>query len=56
MHHKEAIGVLLYPEVEKRLHEKVKIQGHEINWITIDLSQPWESIERDLLSIPHSVC
>jgi 5-methylcytosine-specific restriction enzyme subunit McrC len=55
IHHKEAIGILLYPEVEQRLQEKVRMQGHDINWITIDLSQPWEKIKEALLSIPSSV-
>lgn len=51
-HHESAMGILLYPTVKHRLEEIVEIQGHKINWITIDLSQPWEKIEEDLLSIP----
>jgi 5-methylcytosine-specific restriction enzyme subunit McrC len=50
--HLLATGVLLYPAVEHRISEMVRIQGHDIRWETIDLTQPWETIESDLLSVP----
>lgn len=55
VHHRTTEGVLLYPTVQQSLQEKVKIQGHNIHWITLDLSQPWEVVEKDLLSLPASV-
>ncbi len=51
-HHRTATGILLYPTVNHRLSEFVSIQGHEFRWETIDLAQPWEEIEEDLLKIP----
>ncbi len=50
--HQSATGILLYPTVEHRVSEMVRIQGHDIRWETIDLNQPWENIESDLLEIP----
>lgn len=54
-HHKTATGILLYPTVTRSMSEVVRLQGHDIRWETIDLSQPWEHIESDLLAIPQSV-
>lgn len=50
--HLSATGILLYPAASFRLSEGVKIQGHRVRWETIDLAQPWETIEHDLLQIP----
>ena len=50
--HASATGVLLFPTVNQRLPEAVELQGHVIRWETIDLNQPWEKIEADLLKIP----
>lgn len=44
-------GVLLYPTVQHGIQERVRIQGHDIWWITVDLAQPWERVEQDLLGI-----
>jgi 5-methylcytosine-specific restriction enzyme subunit McrC len=52
---RSATGILLYPAVQHELSETIEIQGHEIRWQTIDLGQPWQDIERDLLSIPGNV-
>ena len=54
-HHQTAAGILLYPTVTESLSEVIRLQGHEIYWETIDLAQPWEKIERDLLAIPRRV-
>jgi len=54
--HQTATGILLYPTVEHRMSERVRIQGHDIRWETIDLTQPWEQIEIDLLRIPAVAC
>ena len=48
--YKNCAGILLYPTVNKHLHEKINIQGHDIMWETIDLANPWENIEKDLLT------
>ena len=45
-----ASGVLLYPR-SARSFEVVQLQGHEIHFVTIDLSQPWEEIEGELLDV-----
>ena len=49
--HRCASGVLLYPTVREKLSEIVQLQGHEIHFVTIDLSQPWEEIEGELLDV-----
>ncbi len=49
--HRCASGVLLYPTVREKLSEIVQLQGHEIHFVTIDLSQPWEEIESELLDV-----
>ena len=50
--HRSATGLLLYPAVNHRLSESVTIQGHSIGWDIVDLAQPWQQIEKDLLAIP----
>lgn len=49
--YKKATGILLYPTVNKHLPQKTCIQGHTIKWETIDLAQPWNKIEKDLLEV-----
>lgn len=51
-YHKSAAGILLYPAVKQKLQEKAEIQGHEIHWMTVDLTEPWEDIENNLMSFP----
>ena len=53
--HKTSTGILLYPTVEQELSETIMIQGHSLRWETVDLSQPWERIEEELLAIPARV-
>jgi 5-methylcytosine-specific restriction enzyme subunit McrC len=53
--YKNCAGILLYPTVNKHLHEKVNIQGHDVMWETIDLAKSWESIEKDLLIFINSL-
>lgn len=53
--HLSATGILLYPSVDWSLKEKVAIQGHEFRWETVDLSKPWEDIEKELIAIPTRV-
>jgi 5-methylcytosine-specific restriction enzyme subunit McrC len=49
--HRFASGVLLYPTVRENLSETVELQGHPIQFVTINLSQPWEEIESELLDL-----
>ncbi len=53
--HREATGILLYPAVDRKIFEKVEIQGHKFLWATIDLAKQWQEIDHDLLSIPKKV-
>lgn len=52
---RQASGILLYPTVDEELDETVRVQGHQIHFKTIDLSLPWQAIERRLLSIMDSL-
>jgi 5-methylcytosine-specific restriction enzyme subunit McrC len=53
--HRSATGVLLFPAVGDGLSEKVRVQGHEMRWETVDLARPWQLIEQSLLDIPARV-
>lgn len=46
-----AEGVLLYPRVDRDFAPSFHTHGHRIRALTLDLLQPWEAIERDLLRI-----
>ncbi len=46
-----ATGILLHPAIGKHLDEAVTIQGHEIRFITVDLSEGPEVIRRALREI-----
>ena len=50
--HEVSTGVLLYPAARYAVSEAVVIQGHEMRWESINLAQPWEQIEQDLLELP----
>lgn len=43
-----ATGILLHPAIDRHLDEAVTIQGHEIRFTTVDLSQGPEVIRRAL--------
>lgn len=49
--HRDASGILLYPAVRRNLFETIELQGHQIHLATIDLSQPWDEIENELLAL-----
>jgi 5-methylcytosine-specific restriction enzyme subunit McrC len=49
--HQSATGILLYPAVHHRLSEKVELQDHMIRIETVDLAQPWQEIEAQLLDL-----
>lgn len=44
-------GVLLYPTTSLRVDQRMRVQGHEIRVLTLDLGQPWPDIEQDLLRL-----
>lgn len=48
---RNASGILLYPTVGAELDETVSLQGHLINFKTVNLAWPWQRIEDRLLSI-----
>ena len=49
--HRTAVGILLYPAVQNRFSERVRLQGHEIRLESVDLAAPWQEIERQLLEL-----
>lgn len=49
--HRDACGMLLYPVTNKRLDERMRVQGHEIRVATIDLARPWMELEHNLLQL-----
>jgi len=44
-------GMLLYPANGKKLRLKYEIKGNLLSICTVDLSQPWEEIENELLAL-----
>lgn len=46
-----AEGMLLYPVVKESLDEFIEVQGHKIRIATINLSESWRDIERNLLNL-----
>lgn len=44
-------GMLLYPNTGKHLSASYTVQGHKITLATINLDQPWQAIEYDLLRL-----
>ena len=51
INHRSSTGILLYPAANHHLAESAHLQGHRIDFRTIDLARPWEEIERDLLAL-----
>ncbi len=48
---KNAEGMLLHPSIDEKLDEYIKVQGHQIRFVTINLAQSWQHISNDLISI-----
>lgn len=48
---RHASGVLLYPTTSISVDERMRVQGHDIRIVTIDLTQPWQALEASLLEI-----
>lgn len=49
--HRTASGILLYPAVQHKLSEKIRLQGHTVRIESLDLAAPWEEIERQLMDL-----
>jgi 5-methylcytosine-specific restriction enzyme subunit McrC len=49
--HRTASGILLYPAVQQRLSESIQLQEHLIRMESVDLSAPWQEVERQLLEL-----
>ncbi len=47
----KAEGMLVYPEIEKRLRETYTMNGRQIHIRTLDLSQDWKDIRSELLDL-----
>lgn len=52
--HRMAVGILLYPAVNNRFSERVKLQDQVIRLESVDLAAPWQEIERQLLELVTS--
>lgn len=43
-------GMLLYPEIDKQLRWEKRIHGNRVRFYTVNLNQPWMTIQDELLS------
>ena len=50
-HHKRVDGILLYPQVGEPFSYDVDLQGHRIQFASINLDQPWPDIKQALLEL-----
>src|SRR5215204_6212605 len=49
--HGQAIGILLYPTVDDPLSENIELDDHIIRIESVNLTAPWQDVERQLLEI-----
>lgn len=49
--HRNASGILLYPVVRDRFSERMELQDHLMRIECVDLTAPWQDIERHLLDL-----
>jgi len=49
--HGKASGILLYPAVGQHVSERIELEDHVIRIESVDLTAPWQNIERQLLEI-----
>ena len=47
----ELSGMLIYPQVEKQIHEKYKIKEYEVSLVTLNLDQSWGGVHLDLTEL-----
>lgn len=51
--HGKATGILLYPAVGHDVSEIIELEEHQIRIECVDLTAPWQEVERQLLEIIH---
>lgn len=44
-------GMLIYPQVDKKLRQRYRIQGHDVSVCTVDLNQPWQAIHTEIVDL-----
>ena len=44
-------GMLIYPAVAMYLDDQFNLEGHDLRVATVDLDQPWETINARMLSL-----
>jgi 5-methylcytosine-specific restriction enzyme subunit McrC len=49
--HRKASGILLYPVVHYNLSERIELEDHIIRIECLDLTVPWQDIERQLIDL-----
>lgn len=49
--YRKASGILLYPAIHKKLSEKVELEDHMMRIESVDLTAPWQEIEKNLIEI-----
>jgi 5-methylcytosine-specific restriction enzyme subunit McrC len=49
--HRGAVGILLYPAILEKCSERIELQDHLMRVECIDLTMPWQDIERQLLEL-----
>jgi 5-methylcytosine-specific restriction enzyme subunit McrC len=49
--HRTAVGILLYPALQNRFSERVKLQDQVIRIESVDLALPWQEIEQQLIEL-----
>ena len=49
--HRGAVGILLYPAIYEKFSERIELQDHVMRVECIDLTAPWQDIERHLLEL-----
>ena len=49
--HRNASGILLYPVVHRKISETIELPDHVMRVECVDLSAPWQDIERQLIEL-----
>lgn len=46
-----AEGILLYPQVEEKVHREYSIHGHRVRVVTVDLEADWREVHRQIMEV-----
>lgn len=49
--HREAQGILLYPKTEEAVDAEMRVQGHSMRVVTLNLADDWQGVESRLLEL-----